>query len=134
MTYLEITDDDKINVEKIDNQHQKMIDILNDMHKYLLSNNKTLKLELFKSFLQVLNEHFTTEEFLMSEQKFVNYFSHKQEHERMLKKMQDFYKELRNNENEINLELLKSIKVWFFNHNKLNDIKMGLYLNSKGIF
>lgn len=132
--FIKLSEDDKIEIEIVDRQHQEMIDLINQLHETMISGSQETKIDLFDKFFLVLANHFVNEEELMSEYKFINYYSHKQEHNRMLEKMKIFRSELHKGVTDINLELLKSIRQWFFNHNKLNDSKMGVFLKDQGVY
>lgn len=133
MPFINWTETDKVNVNSIDEQHRIIIENINSMHQMMISDDQEKKLETIDSFIHALIKHFTDEENLMKENKFVNYFSHKLEHDRMKEKVNGFRKKFLAGDEDINLEYLNSLKKWFFNHNELNDIKMGKYLNSIGI-
>lgn len=133
MVFIDWTEKDKINIKSIDEQHLAIINNINKMHELMISNDKELKLEIIDAFVHSLVKHFNDEEKLMKENNFANFFSHRLEHERMREKANRFRKAFLANETDINLEYLNSLKKWFFNHNELNDIKMGKYLSSIGI-
>ena len=133
MTLIEWTSNEELNVAEIDCQHKSLVDILNEMHKKLGMAEKADELLLLNKLAKELREHFDTEEELMKRYSYVNYFSHKLEHDRYYNKVVQFAQKVKDDEDSISLEFLQSAKRWLFNHLELNDKKCGAYLASKGI-
>lgn len=133
MAFLEISDNELSNVQIIDDQHAKMAELINKMHNELGAKFDGESKRLLQQFAEVTKEHFETEERLMKENNYVNFFSHKLEHDRFYKKVVDFKESVEKGETKLNLEFLKGLRKWFFNHFKFNDKKCGEFLVSKGI-
>jgi len=133
MSFIEWTNEEFVNIKKIDAQHSSMVNIVNDMHQHLSIPDRDKHIELFDSLITLLIEHCNTEEYYMKEYDYPGYISHKLEHDRFVKKITEFGKSVKTNEAKMNLEMLKSFKKWFFNHMDLNDRRLGEYLIEKGI-
>lgn len=133
MSFISWKDNEATKVSEVDSQHQDIILLINQLHELLPSDEKETKSKKLYELLTVLDNHFSTEEKLMKENKFENTFSHVQEHEKMRKKLIKYKNDFNSDKVDLNLEFLLSVKNWFHNHNKINDIKMGKFLNSIGI-
>lgn len=133
MSFIDWKDDETTFVSEVDSQHKQIIILINELHKLLPSDDKKQKAEKLYELLSFLDHHFTTEENLMKEHKFQNSFSHTQEHNKMRNKMIKYKNDFNSDKVDLNLEFLLNIKSWFHNHNLINDIKMGKFLNSVGI-
>ena len=68
--------------------------------------------------------HFDSEETLMKKNKFINFISHKLEHDRALSKYQDYYNMLKSSKEEFNPDVLSSMKHWLENHLEKKDKKL----------
>lgn len=133
MSFIEWSNEELVNIKKVDAQHSGMINIVNEMHQHLSIPDQNKHIELFEGLVELLVEHCNTEEYYMKEYDYPGYISHKLEHDRFVKKITNFSNSVKTNEDKMNLEMLKSLKKWFFNHLELNDRKLGEYLNEKGI-
>lgn len=127
--YIKWTSENNVGFKLIDDQHYEMITLVNKLHQLLNSDDKKLKYDLLENLVIKLRTHFDDEENLMKKNKFTNFITHKLEHDRMMNKMITFKNEMKNGTKDINLELLKSLKIWFVNHNELNDIKLAKFLS-----
>jgi methyl-accepting chemotaxis protein/hemerythrin len=133
MNYLEFKEEDSVKVKTIDDQHNKIAELVNVIHELILSGDKIPIVKALRELLEILEIHFETEERLMKETKFPGYISHKLEHDRfynqVLKATDNYQKGIGN----VGLEQLNGIKRWFFNHIEINDKKCGQYLADMGI-
>ena len=90
MKFMNFDKEQEIGIKKIDSQHKQIINSLN--HLYNIKNRD--KKEILESLSQLIDQmkiHFESEEELMKQNKFINYISHKLEHDRALSKYQDYY-------------------------------------------
>lgn len=133
MSFIILKNEEATKVTKIDAQHEAIVSIINDLHELLPSEEKEQKSEKLNELLTVLKDHFATEENLMKEFRFENTFSHTQEHNKLIDKLIKYKNDFNADKIDLNLEFLISIKNWFHNHNKINDIKLGKFLNSLGV-
>ena len=133
MSFINWNDDEATLVSDVDEQHKEIIDLINDLHNLLPSDDKETKSEKLYQLLTVLDNHFNTEEKYMKDYKFTNTFSHTQEHNKMRDKLIRYKNDFNSDKVDLNLEFLVNVKTWFHNHNLINDIKLGKFLNSVGI-
>lgn len=133
MKFIELTDNEILNIKQIDSQHKQIAETLNKLHDELGAKFEGESQRLLADLKNILREHFDTEENLMKEYKYVNFFSHKLEHDRFYNKVNDYLIDIKNEKNKLDLEFLKSARRWFFNHFELNDKKCGDFLITKGI-
>lgn len=134
MNYITWSEDIKVNVQEIDHQHENFVKLVNELYELIGTEKIEATKYLMKQIITELRNHFDAEERLMKTHKYVDYFSHKMEHDRYYLKLENFYEDLIHSRAKINLELFKSLNQWFFNHIELNDAKLGKYLNSINIF
>jgi hemerythrin len=130
MKLIEWSEGFNVNIKPIDEQHQQMAKTVNELYSLLGTNKKEAKKYLIKKLIDDVKIHFDTEEQLMKSGKFVNYFSHKLEHDRFSNEMKSFYSNYSRGQADISLEFLNKIKRWMVNHIEINDRKLGSFLNS----
>lgn len=111
----------ELNVPILDEQHKAMVDLTNQLHNLLETNNKAQINKTLKSILDEMEIHFETEDKLMKESKLPLFFSHKLEHERFYNKLNNIYFRIESGEKQLTLDNLKMIKIWFFNHIEFKD-------------
>ena len=130
MGYIQWSKDIKVNVPKIDEQHKKMVDLTNQLHDLIDTNNTVQIKKNLKMMVEDLKIHFETENKLMEETKLPNFISHKLEHERFYNKMNGLYQNIKIGKQKLTLNDLKSVKIWFFNHMDFKDRKLADHINS----
>lgn len=118
-----ISELEKTNIKIIDDQHEQITNATNTFF-----GSGAITPESFEVFLSELKElvklHFSTEEKLMIDFKYENYYSHKQEHDRFLRKVNNYsfdYKE----------DLFIFINDWLNSHLVMKDQKLGKFLLEK---
>ncbi len=133
MIFIEWSAEETIDVQDIDKQHSEMANILNILHTTLGTDQYDKAKMYCKELVITLREHLDTEENYMKDNKYPNFISHKLEHDRFMKKVEDFCRKVETGNETVNLEFLNSAKKWLFNHLAINDKKLGAFLISKGI-
>ncbi|MBM4171816.1 MAG: hypothetical protein FJ214_08120 [Ignavibacteria bacterium] len=131
MAFIDIKKTDLTHIQKIDAEHQQMALFINQLYSSAKKSDFHDTYNIFKNFLSATNEHFFTEETLMKENNYQGYFSHKLEHDRVIKKLKSIDEQFYANINVINAEELSNLKKWFFNHLELSDKKLGAFLIEK---
>lgn len=134
MAFIEWGENELVNVADIDNQHKEIINLLNELHE--ISEQKKpadYVLMVIQEILSKSNIHFRNEESLMQKYNFLNYYSHKIEHDRFIRKLKEFIENDDPLEKSRISDLIIYLKNWLKNHNEMKDKKMGLFLNENGI-
>ena len=134
MNLINWTETEICGVKEIDDQHVKIVEIANELYNNL-GTSKRWKLEsLMNELVVITKQHFITEEKLMTDHKFINYYSHKLEHDSFLNKVLSFKDKFDRKEVDVNLKFLQTLKTWMENHLELNDKKCCVFLNENGVF
>ena len=133
MSFLDWNDAAITNHLTIDKDHKKMVDDTNKLHALVISNKKERANKLFLKIVDDLKIHFETEERLMNESKIPLYISHKLEHDRFFNKISALQKSIESEKVELNLDHLKIVKIWFYNHIDFKDRKLAEYLIENNI-
>lgn len=112
-------------ISLIDKQHQKWINIINDLYSIILAKEKTDKVvEFFKKLTDYTEYHFGFEEKYMKEFKFEYYDSHLLQHEKFIVEITNLFNNYLKSENkDIPFRMLLFIKNWVINHITKTDFK-----------
>ena len=134
MALMAWSDNLSVNVTQIDEQHKKLVGMLNDLHDAMKQGKGSdASGNVLSGLVQYVATHFATEEKLMKEHAYPEYLKHKIEHDALTKQALDLQKQLQEGKPVLTVELMKFLKDWLSNHILGTDKKYGPYLNSKGI-
>ncbi len=128
--------DDKysVNVSIIDEEHKKLIDIINEtiLAKEYNNNLRSIS-EILVEMTVYAKEHFKTEETYMSNFKYHDYESHKDEHQNFSKNISDYCSDLMSGSYQIMEELTKYLQQWLVHHIQETDKKYTYCFNKNGL-
>ncbi len=123
-----------VNVEEIDRQHQKLIDILNQLYISTHENASKEKLtEILNALIEYTVIHFNTEEMYMKQCKYPEAVAHTAEHEALKEEVLNFSKAYKEGTETVSFELLNFLRKWLTNHILRSDKKYSKYFNASGI-
>lgn len=131
---IEWKDSFNVNVEQIDTQHKRLLNIINDLkdcvdlkiNPVILDRLTDLSLDLSDYTIY----HFTCEEKLMTEHSYPEIDEQKKEHQYFIAKVNDF-KEKIQSDKRLNRDILTFLTNWFLDHVQKKDRKLGKFLNHK---
>ena len=123
-----------INNSKIDNQHKKLVDILNRLYDAMkVGKGNDILSGVIKELIDYTKVHFSEEEKLMIESKYPSYSSHFKEHSAFITKVEAVYKDFNSGKVGLSLELMQFLKDWLSNHILGVDKKFGEFVTQKKI-
>ncbi len=123
-----------VKVTELDNQHKKLIDIINELHQAML--DKKAKDALEKIIGELMNytiNHFSFEEKYFAQYSFPGEAAHKKEHKNFLDKVTQFGKDFDEGKLMLSMEILNFLKEWLVNHIKGTDQNYSDFFNEKGL-
>ncbi|MEO0288940.1 MAG: bacteriohemerythrin [candidate division WOR-3 bacterium] len=124
MLFFEWNDSLKTGNEKIDEQHQKLIGMINLLYTSMKKGEgKNVLEKLLKELLDYTKYHFETEEKIFSKIKDKNIEKHIKEHSDFTFKINEFKLRFESGEKFFTIELLNFLKDWLLNHIKKVDIE-----------
>ncbi len=119
-----------VGVEVIDEQHKKLIKMLNKM---IDAENTNVNSEIISTVLtemrQYASEHFALEEKYMLECGYLDYDSHKARHKEFLKKVSMLCIETMHQNKIVPTEILEYLKLWWTTHILKTDMKYKTLFN-----
>ncbi|MBP8082174.1 MAG: hemerythrin family protein [Spirochaetes bacterium] len=132
MAYIEWDDSYSVGVEIFDNEHKKLIDIINRLHLALLMKETDAVIgKALKDLIEYTITHFAHEEENMANQTYPEFFKHKKEHDELIKKVQDYKTQIESGKTTISLSLMNFLKDWLMNHILGTDMKYRSFFAGK---
>jgi hemerythrin-like metal-binding protein len=137
MSLITWSDKLSVGVEKIDLQHQVIVDLTNDLHEAMtVGKGYTVLAKVLDESLRYGVYHFETEDRLMKTHGlYGDYLQHDLQHKRFIEYLTTLKVELKSepyNQN-FNITVLNFLSAWFNQHILKSDKKLGIFLNTKGI-
>lgn len=121
-----------VGVTDIDEQHQRLFTIIDD-----LSNAKTASLDrasILNTLWQLVDYsdyHFRTEDNYMIENNYPLFLSHRKEHLAFIKKMGDLINVLEKEENSLTEDILEFLYNWWQTHISESDLRYARYIKAE---
>ena len=101
----------------IDNQHKKLIKIMNELFKLIAGNKDKQKMEkIIDRLIEYTVYHFKTEEDLLIKHNYPNTEKHKEEHQGFVNQVHQFQADCLSEKKPIRLEVFSFLKKWILNH------------------
>lgn len=119
----------KTNIHDIDEQHKKLVDLINRLDtKADTDIDHDFIYDVFSKLVEYTKEHFTFEEKMLLQHNYPEYRRHKAEHDIFVKKIAEYLKNSRRTDFNVSEEIFRFLKHWFVNHILKNDIEYSKYL------
>lgn len=109
-----------VGIEKIDTQHQKLIQYINELNIAFSYNKMYMVEEVLEKLVDYTVTHFSYEENLMKKAGYPKLEIHKQEHKSFVDRISFFQERYSNGEN-ISKQLETELQLWLINHIQCND-------------
>ncbi len=133
MTFLHWNTSHATGISIVDKQHDQIAEKINQLYKLIGTNEHSQIVEVLKELNKLMDEHFSTENALMKEHKVFNYFSHKAQHDRLSRILDDNLDDIIQKEKDLTPQYLILLRDWTINHLKFHDKPMADDLKSKGV-
>jgi len=134
MPLISWNDNYSVKVKQFDDQHKKLIDMLNELHDAMkVGKGKDVLEKILAGLIQYTNTHFAAEERLMKLHNYPDYEQHKKEHNLLVLQVLDVQKKYHEGSAVLAQSVITFLKDWLKNHIQGVDKNYGPFLNSKGI-
>jgi hemerythrin len=120
MALIEWTDDLSTGIPVIDNQHQRIVDYINKLDHAQRHHSREEVGEVLDELVDYTLSHFAFEESLMEEAGYSFINAHKKVHQLFVKRVADYQQRFKMGE-EIEEELMHTLRAWLINHIKNDD-------------
>ena len=134
MALIAWNDSYSVKVKKFDDQHKKLVDMLNELHDAMkVGKGKDVLGKVLDRLIQYTATHFAEEEKVMKQHNFTDYERHKIEHNKLVAQVLDVQKQFNSGNATLTTAVLGFLKDWLQKHIQGEDMKYGVFLNGKGI-
>ena len=130
---LQWSDNLSVGVRKIDEQHKKLVDLVNKLHDGMMQRRgREIIGGIVKELADYTVYHFKTEEELMNKYNYPESPSHKKQHAEFVDKVSDFTAKFEKKQISLTVEVHNFLSNWLINHIKKIDKSLGGFLKDKG--
>ncbi len=134
MALMEWSDSYSVKVSTLDNQHKKIIVLINDLHSAMRqAKGKEALADILDELTDYTVFHFSAEEKLMKEKNFPGYVNHKAEHDKLTKQVKELAANYKSGKNVVSQEVMLFLKEWLLHHIGESDKKYSSFFNNAGI-
>jgi len=123
-----------LKIDSMDEQHKKLIDILNQFHDAMLQKKEDKKIgETLAELIAYTEFHFAEEEKLLQENGYPDLDNHKNEHDELRQKVTEFQREYVQGSQTVTDDVMFFLKDWLVNHILGVDKRYAPFLIEKGV-
>ncbi|WP_316898170.1 bacteriohemerythrin [Pseudodesulfovibrio indicus] len=134
MPFIQWSQKNCIGVPVVDEQHQKLFDILNRLHESVVEGlEQSAVFSILDELIDYTVYHFNTEEEYFEKYGFQGLKVHKEEHDRLTAQALDLQAKLREGSATISFEILDFLHDWLMDHTTGLDMEFGDFIREKGI-
>jgi hemerythrin-like metal-binding protein len=113
-----------IGLAEIDQQHQKLVQIINNLFDAISKKEREQILESsLKELINYTMVHFKFEEELLKRYNYLDFLQHVREHSVFIDKINSYVKDFKKGDNKIMIDVINYLKDWLLNHILLVDKK-----------
>ena len=134
MALITWNDNYSVKIKQFDDQHKKLIDMLNELHDAMkVGKGKEVLEKILAGLIQYTGTHFANEERLMKLHNYPGYEQHKKEHNLLALQVNDVQTQYREGNAVLSQAVMTFLKDWLQNHIQGSDKNYAPFLNSKGV-
>jgi hemerythrin len=123
-----------VNVAEIDQQHQKLVELINNLSEAMKQGrSRDILARIIEKLAGYAVNHFSSEERYFDKFGYPSAASHKLEHANFAKKVSEFKNGFNNGQLAMTIEVMSFLKDWLKNHILGIDKKYGPFFNEKGL-
>jgi hemerythrin len=134
MPLIEWRDDFSVGVERFDDEHKRLIGMINNLHDAMREGRgKAALAEVLKELLDYTNRHFQHEEKVMKEHFYPQLAAHQKAHEELKKRVLEYEEQFESGKRMLSVEMVEFLVDWLKKHIAGVDKEYTEFLNSKGV-
>ncbi len=123
-----------VKVKQFDDQHKKLIGMVNDLHDSMkVGKGKEALEKILSGLIQYTSTHFSDEERLMKQHNYPGFEQHKKEHNLLVIQVLELQKNFHDGKAILTQSVMTFLKDWLQKHILSEDKNYGPFLNNKGI-
>ncbi|MGE4343810.1 MAG: bacteriohemerythrin [Geoalkalibacter sp.] len=134
MPLIEWDESFSVNIDRIDREHRKLIDLINQLNEAMLEQKAQKAMTaIVTEMVDYAQTHFATEELYMEEFHYPDLDLHRVEHQKFIEKTDELCRRVSQGEFVLSLEVMRFLRDWLKSHILGTDKKYAPFLNEKGI-
>jgi len=134
MAFFEWTDELSVNVQVIDGQHKKLVEMVNALNEAMLARRgREMQKTTIDAMVDYAATHFKLEEGYMKKFHYPGYETHKSEHDEFTRTALDLKERADRKGFGLTLEIMGFLKNWLQNHIMGTDKKYSGFFNEHGL-
>ncbi len=134
MAFIKWNDNYSVKVSEVDNQHKKLIGLVNQLYDAMRAGKGREALEpVLTELVNYTAYHFSTEEQLFRDHGYPDFEKHKKIHDDLTRKARDLKKTFDQGNKMITIDVMLFLSNWWNIHILEEDKKYSDFLNSKGV-
>ncbi|MFA7419495.1 MAG: bacteriohemerythrin [Melioribacteraceae bacterium] len=117
MDFFELSENEKLGIQVLDDQHKRLMQIMGNLYKALIDENgKRVVSFILDDLLEYTYYHLETEEKYMHDIQHPEYLIHKIEHEEFAAKLEKIREKISEEEAKLTIESVTTLKNWWKQH------------------
>jgi len=135
MALIEWTAKLSVGIDSIDEQHKKLVNMINALNDAMLTNSSDELLgKIFTGLAAYTQKHFTYEENMFAEYGYTDSEEHKRQHNELIAQVVELKEKfIENPQGTMSADLMLFLKRWLTNHIMRTDKEYAEFLISKGV-
>lgn len=118
-----------VQVEELDNQHKRLIGLINQLHDAMIEGKgRAVLASILDELVDYTQTHFATEEVMMKKCDYPGLAEHKEAHDDLTQKVKEFQERYRKGQVSVSVELMNFLHDWVVNHVLSMDKRYAPYL------
>jgi hemerythrin-like metal-binding protein len=124
----------KVHVKLVDEQHKRLVDLINDLHRAMRSGKSNGEMGyILDELVDYTNVHFTDEEKLMEQAGYSDLENHKKVHRKLVQQVVDFQTKFHAGNTTMSMDIMDFLKDWLLKHINGTDKKYASTMHEHGI-
>jgi len=117
MAFIDWQENYSVGIKQFNDDHKELVKIINELHNGLVSNLGISQMTyVMDGLVNYTVGHFAREEKYMKKYDYSGYDEHKEEHEKLLNKVREYYQMLKDGRSSFTIELMAFLKDWLVDH------------------
>jgi hemerythrin len=134
MAFFEWTEAYSVGVHLMDEEHKKLVDILNGLYEAVCADKaKDVIEKTLLELLQYTRTHFSNEEKLLKTYGYPQLSEHQEEHQNLTWQVAQLFNDYRGGKPGVPMRMTTFLRDWLAKHIMRTDKAYGSYLNGKGV-
>lgn len=123
-----------VGVPLFDEQHQRLVRMLNDLHTAMMDGRgKEILGQTLDGLVDYTSTHFTDEERLMAQHGYPELEQHREEHRKLVAQVLELREQHRAGRAALTIEVMAFLKDWLVQHIQGTDRRYGAHFRERGV-